>query len=167
MAMPDATHMLDFGPGRTAGVAGLTSRIKDGTGARVILATNITNPTHPEIGCKHEIFARHKSDLVYGTNWDREFGPRLIKTSAGQTFVDTKMSRLLGLRAGDDEHLARVDQVRVADVVDAGQLADRDSVVLGDLAQRVTTLDGVVEGEDRGEQDQREACGQCADAAAR
>ncbi|KAI2628007.1 fatty acid synthase beta subunit [Hypomontagnella submonticulosa] len=97
MAMPDATHMLDFGPGRTAGVAGLTSRIKDGTGARVILATNITNPTHPEIGCKHEIFARHKSDLVYGTNWNREFGPRLIKTSAGQTFVDTKMSRLLGL----------------------------------------------------------------------
>ncbi|KAI1205462.1 fatty acid synthase beta subunit [Annulohypoxylon truncatum] len=97
IAMPDATHILDFGPGRTAGVAGLTSRIKDGTGARVILATNITNPTHPEIGCKHEIFARKTSDLAYGANWAKQYGPRLIKTSAGQTFVDTKMSRLLGL----------------------------------------------------------------------
>ncbi|KAI1089803.1 fatty acid synthase beta subunit [Rostrohypoxylon terebratum] len=97
IAMPDATHILDFGPGRTAGVAGLTSRIKDGTGARVILATNITNPTHPEIGCKHEIFARKTSDLAYGVNWAKQYGPRLIETSTGQTFVDTKMSRLLGL----------------------------------------------------------------------
>ncbi|KAI1475652.1 fatty acid synthase beta subunit [Daldinia eschscholtzii] len=97
IAMPDATHILDFGPGRTAGVAGLTSRIKDGTGARVILATNITNPTHPEIGCKHEIFARKKSDLTYGTNWAKQYGPKLMKTSTGQTFVNTKMSRLLGL----------------------------------------------------------------------
>ncbi|KAI1378777.1 fatty acid synthase beta subunit [Hypoxylon crocopeplum] len=97
IAMPDATHILDFGPGRTAGVAGLTSRIKDGTGARVILATNVTNPTHPELGCKHEIFARKSSDLAYGTDWAKQYGPRLIKTSAGRTFVDTKMSRLLGL----------------------------------------------------------------------
>ncbi|KAI1414020.1 fatty acid synthase beta subunit [Hypoxylon sp. FL1857] len=97
IAMADATHILDFGPGRTAGVAGLTSRIKDGTGARVILATNITNPTHPEIGCKHEIFARKTSDLTYGANWAKQYGPKLIKTSTGQTFVDTKMSRLLGL----------------------------------------------------------------------
>ncbi|OTA64035.1 fatty acid synthase beta subunit [Hypoxylon sp. EC38] len=97
IAMADATHILDFGPGRTAGVAGLTSRIKDGTGARVILATNITNPTHPEIGCKHEIFARKTSNLAYGTNWAKQYGPRLIKTFGGQTFVDTKMSRLLGL----------------------------------------------------------------------
>ncbi|KAI1137229.1 fatty acid synthase beta subunit [Hypoxylon sp. FL0543] len=97
IAMADATHILDFGPGRSAGVAGLTSRIKDGTGARVILATNITNPTHPEIGCKHEIFARKTSNLAYGANWANQYGPRLIKTSAGQTFVDTKMSRLLGL----------------------------------------------------------------------
>ncbi|KAI1806979.1 fatty acid synthase beta subunit [Daldinia bambusicola] len=97
IAMPDATHILDFGPGRTAGVAGLTSRIKDGTGARVILATNITNPTHPEIGCKHEIFARKKSDLTYGANWANQYGPKLIKTSTGRTFVNTKMSRLLGL----------------------------------------------------------------------
>lgn len=97
ISMPDATHILDFGPGRTAGVAGLTSRIKDGTGARVILATNITNPTHPEIGCKHEIFARRTSQLTYGTNWAKQYGPKLIKTSTGRTFVDTKMSRLLGL----------------------------------------------------------------------
>ncbi|KAI1392857.1 fatty acid synthase beta subunit [Hypoxylon trugodes] len=97
IAMPDATHILDFGPGRTAGVAGLTSRIKDGTGTRVILATNITNPTHPEIGCKNEIFARNTSDLAYGVNWARQYGPKLIKTSTGQTFVDTKISRLLGL----------------------------------------------------------------------
>ncbi|KAL7620270.1 beta subunit of fatty acid synthetase [Parahypoxylon ruwenzoriense] len=97
IAMPDATHILDFGPGRTAGVAGLTSRIKDGTGARVILATNITNPTHPEIGCKHEIFGRNPMDLVYGANWAKQYGPKLIRASTGQTFVDTKMSRLLGL----------------------------------------------------------------------
>ncbi|KAI1081992.1 fatty acid synthase beta subunit [Whalleya microplaca] len=97
IAMPDATHILDFGPGRTAGVAGLTSRIKDGTGVRVILATNITNPVSAEIGCKHEIFTRFPENLEYGVNWAEQYGPKLIRTSAGETLVDTKMSRLLGL----------------------------------------------------------------------
>ncbi|KAI5863027.1 fatty acid synthase beta subunit [Durotheca rogersii] len=97
VAMPDATHILDFGPGRTAGVSGLTSRIKDGTGVRVILATNSTNPTHPEIVCKDEIFTRDPSRLVYGTNWAKQYGPKLIRDSTGRTCVDTRMSRLLGL----------------------------------------------------------------------
>ncbi len=35
---PNATHILDFGPGGISGLGVLTNRNKDGTGVRVILA---------------------------------------------------------------------------------------------------------------------------------
>ena len=95
VAMPKATHILDFGPGNV----GLTSRIKEGTGVRIILANSTSNGTlNTEVGFKHEIFARNKEDVKYATNWAKEYGPKLLRRKVdGQKFVDTKLSTLLGL----------------------------------------------------------------------
>lgn len=94
---PKATHILDFGPGGISGLGVLTSRNKDGTGVRVILAGTMDG-TNPDVGYKPELFDRDAEHAVkYAPNWVKEHGPRLVKTSVGQTFVDTKMSRMLGL----------------------------------------------------------------------
>ncbi|KAK5128278.1 hypothetical protein LTR85_002945 [Meristemomyces frigidus] len=95
--MPNATHILDFGPGGISGLGVLTHRNKDGTGVRVILA-GAMDGTNTEVGYKPEIFDRDAEHAVkYAVDWVKKHGPKLAKTSVGQTFVDTKMSRLLGL----------------------------------------------------------------------
>ncbi|OAX82726.1 hypothetical protein ACJ72_02921 [Emergomyces africanus] len=94
---PKATHVLDFGPGGISGLGVLTNRNKDGTGVRVILA-GAMDGTNAEVGYKPELFDRDEEHAVkYAVDWVKEHGPRLVKTSVGQTFVDTKMSRLLGV----------------------------------------------------------------------
>ena len=94
---PKATHIIDFGPGGISGLGVLTSRIKDGTGVRVILAGAIDG-TNSDVGYKTELFDRDAEHAIkYAVDWVKEHRPTLVKTSAGQTFVDTKMSRLLGL----------------------------------------------------------------------
>jgi fatty acid synthase subunit beta len=94
---PNATHVLDFGPGGISGLGVLTSRNKDGTGVRVILAGAIDGSI-TEVGYKPELFDRDEEHAVkYAVDWVKEHGPRLIKTGTGQTYVDTKMSRLLGV----------------------------------------------------------------------
>ncbi|OQO10417.1 hypothetical protein B0A48_03713 [Cryoendolithus antarcticus] len=95
--MPGATHILDFGPGGISGLGVLTNRNKDGTGVRVILA-GAMDGSNTEVGYKPELFDRDGEHAVkYAVDWVKEHGPRLAKTSVGQTFVDTKMSRMLGL----------------------------------------------------------------------
>lgn len=92
-----ATHVLDFGPGGISGLGILTSRNKEGTGVRVILAGAI-NGSANEVGYKPELFDRDEEHAVkYAIDWVKEYGPKLIKNSSGKTFVDTKMSRLLGI----------------------------------------------------------------------
>jgi fatty acid synthase subunit beta, fungi type len=93
ISMPKATHIVDFGPGGLSGIGGLTSRIKDGSGVRVILAS-VLNGNNSQIGYRDEIFAR---DIKHNINWTTEFGPRLGRTSDGRKMVITKMSTLLGL----------------------------------------------------------------------
>jgi fatty acid synthase subunit beta len=94
---PGATHVLDFGPGGISGLGILTSRNKDGTGVRVILAGTVDG-TVTEVGYKPELFDRDEEHAVkYAIDWVKEYGPRLVKTSSGRTYVDTKMSRLLGV----------------------------------------------------------------------
>ncbi|KAK3078536.1 hypothetical protein LTS18_007263, partial [Coniosporium uncinatum] len=94
---PNATHIIDFGPGGISGLGVLTNRNKDGTGVRVILAGTIDG-TNVEVGYKPELFDRDAEHAVkYNVDWVKEHGPKLIRDSVGQTFVDTKMSRMLGL----------------------------------------------------------------------
>ena len=95
--MPNATHILDFGPGGISGLGVLTNRNKDGTGVRIILAGTMDG-TNTEVGYKPEIFDRDAEHAVkYAVDWVKQHGPKLARTSVGQTFVDTKMSRMLGL----------------------------------------------------------------------
>lgn len=92
-----ATHIVDFGPGGISGLGVLTHRNKDGTGVRVILAGAIDG-TNSEVGYKTELFDRDEAHaVIYAADWVKEHGPKLIKNSLGRTFVDTKMSRLLGV----------------------------------------------------------------------
>ncbi|RMZ83358.1 hypothetical protein DV737_g1656, partial [Chaetothyriales sp. CBS 132003] len=92
-----ATHILDFGPGGISGLGVLTKRNKDGTGVHVILAGTMDG-TNTEVGYKPEIFDRDEEHAVkHAVNWVQAHGPKLVKTSTGQMFVDTKMSRLLGV----------------------------------------------------------------------
>lgn len=92
-----ATHIVDFGPGGISGLGVLTHRNKDGSGVRLILA-GAMDGTNAEVGYKPELFDRDEDHAVkYAVDWVATHGPRLIKTSVGQTFVDTKMSRLLGV----------------------------------------------------------------------
>ena len=94
---PSATHVIDFGPGGISGLGVLTNRIKEGTGVRVILA-GAMDGTNVEVGYKTELFDRDAEHAVkYAVDWVKEHGPKLVRTSTGQTFVDTKMSRLLGI----------------------------------------------------------------------
>lgn len=93
----NATHVLDFGPGGISGLGILTSRNKEGTGVRVILAGAVHGSAN-EVGYKPELYDRDEEHAVkYAIDWVKEYGPKLIKNSDGQTFVDTKMSRLLGI----------------------------------------------------------------------
>ena len=92
-----ATHIIDFGPGGISGLGVLTNRNKDGTGVRVILA-GAMDGTNTEVGYKPELFDRDEEHAVkYAVDWVKEHGPKLVKNSVGQTFVDTKLSRLLGI----------------------------------------------------------------------
>ncbi|KAL9619279.1 MAG: hypothetical protein Q9160_006131 [Pyrenula sp. 1 TL-2023] len=92
-----ATHILDFGPGGISGLGVLTNRNKDGTGVRVILAGTMDG-TNVEVGYKPELLDRDEEHAIkYAINWVKEHGPKLVRTSVGKTFVDTKMSRLLGV----------------------------------------------------------------------
>ncbi|KAK3062602.1 hypothetical protein LTS18_003723, partial [Coniosporium uncinatum] len=94
---PNATHIIDFGPGGISGLGVLTNRNKDGTGVRVILAGTMDG-TNVEVGYKPELFDRDAEHAVkYNVDWVKEHGPKLMRDSVGQTFVDTKMSRMLGL----------------------------------------------------------------------
>ena len=94
---PHASHIIDFGPGGISGLGVLSNRNKEGTGVRVILAGTMDG-TNAEVGYKSELFDRDEAHAVkYAVDWVREHGPRLVRTSTGQTFVDTRMSRLLGL----------------------------------------------------------------------
>ena len=93
---PGATHIVDFGPGGISGLGVLTNRNKDGTGVRVVLAGTVDG-TNVEVGHKPELFDRDEHAVKYAIDWVKEFGPHLVKNAAGQTFVDTKMSRLLGI----------------------------------------------------------------------
>ena len=101
ISLPGATHLRDLGAGGNAGVASRTSRTKQGTGVRVILATDLETSsssalTGGEIGYKHEIFSRDTRHLRYAPNWAKQHAPRLVR-AGGRTMVDTAMSRLLGL----------------------------------------------------------------------
>lgn len=97
-AFPSATHIIDFGPGGASGVGALTQRNSAGSGARVIVAGCLTSPSSSsDLGARLELFDRAPSSIRWAKNWARAHAPSLVRTAAGTTTVDSKLSRLLGL----------------------------------------------------------------------
>lgn len=88
------THILEFGPGGSAGLALLTSRNKEGTGERVIAVGEFQVPSSTGLGVKSELFDCNDTSVKYASDWRREFSPQLVKWG-GKLLVDTKFSRLL------------------------------------------------------------------------
>ncbi|CDH17161.1 probable Fatty acid synthase subunit beta [Zygosaccharomyces bailii ISA1307] len=92
----ETSHILDFGPGGASGLGVLTHRNKDGTGVRVIVAGTLENNMEDDYGFKQEVFDVTSNGVKRNANWLKEFHPKLVKNKAGQVFVDTKFSKLIG-----------------------------------------------------------------------
>lgn len=95
--LPDATHLIDFGPGRAAaGAGGLAHALKEGSGARILNA--LTIDSNGSFGGLGELLARPQLNaVVYGPDWSRDYGPSLVRTAGEKCVFSTQMSRLLGL----------------------------------------------------------------------
>ncbi|PWY87433.1 beta subunit of fatty acid synthase [Aspergillus heteromorphus CBS 117.55] len=95
-AFPEATHMIDFGPGGSAGVGVATMHNKAGQGVRLILGASMRQSE--EYGNKGELF-NHDPDypVVYAENWAETYKPRLTRDASNGAIVQTKFTELLGL----------------------------------------------------------------------
>ncbi|RKP34758.1 fatty acid synthase beta subunit, partial [Dimargaris cristalligena] len=95
-AVPDVTHILDFGPGGVSGIGSLTNRNKEGTGVRIVFAGALTG-TRKNISYKPALFDSRPESVQYSPDWSRDFRPQLVRTTCDdQLHIETRMSRLLG-----------------------------------------------------------------------
>ncbi|KAI8973281.1 fatty acid synthase [Mycotypha africana] len=96
IASKELTHIVDFGPGGTSGIGGLTHRNKEGTGVQVVLAGALEGANR-DVSYKADLFDSDIRAVTYSQNWAEVFRPKLVQTTSnGRIHVDTKMSRLLG-----------------------------------------------------------------------
>lgn len=93
---PGSTHIIDFGPGVTSGIASLTAENKRGTGARFIVAGSLS-PSNPDTGSIADLFTASSEALVPPRDWRVDFAPTLTRTPGRQMIISTRLSRLLGL----------------------------------------------------------------------
>lgn len=91
-----ATHIIDFGPGATAGVGALTHRNVMGSGARTIIAGKTEKGNSSELGSIHELLTQNEDEVVWTSKWSENQPVSLVDTSSGR-MVASKLSRLLGL----------------------------------------------------------------------
>ncbi|OHE96347.1 chain elongation-2 [Colletotrichum orchidophilum] len=94
-SFPGCTHVIDFGPGGNSGIGSLTANNKQGRGVRIIMAGSLKS-TDPEIGGMIEIF-NSSGPITYNPDWAASYQAKLVRTSAQETFVNTRLSRLLSL----------------------------------------------------------------------
>ncbi|EGD92081.1 hypothetical protein H112_00371 [Trichophyton rubrum D6] len=95
MALIGATHVLDFGPGGSAGIGRLIHQQRDGTGLRTIIV-GADRDASSFFGGMGELYARYYP-VKYSAIWGDEYAPRLIRTSSdGAELVSTKFSRFFG-----------------------------------------------------------------------
>ncbi|PNP75519.1 hypothetical protein FNYG_11148 [Fusarium nygamai] len=94
--MPDATHILDFGPGGAQGVGVLANSLKAGQGVRVIHAT-VLNGSNTELGYKPDLFDRSQeaSERISKLQpWADSFQPTLTRFTENKLVVSTRFTRL-------------------------------------------------------------------------
>ncbi|KAJ3244145.1 3-oxoacyl-[acyl-carrier-protein] synthase [Chytriomyces hyalinus] len=91
----DVTHILDFGPGGSSGIGGLTHRNKEGRGIQVILAGAL-EMTSAELFDKSYVLDHDVSSLRFAPNWAEKYRPKLIRiASTNEIQIDSSFSRLL------------------------------------------------------------------------
>jgi len=87
------THVLDFGPGESVGIGAITARNKEGTGVQVVLAGALKG----ERGLLDKTFLFDENAKIKNPpNWERDFGPKLVRLPDGTLMVDTRFTRLMG-----------------------------------------------------------------------
>ncbi|WBW74907.1 fatty acid synthase beta subunit Fas1 [Schizosaccharomyces osmophilus] len=91
---PETTHIVDFGPGGVSGVGAFTRTNKDGQGVRVIVADAFDAL---DLGSKTELFDREVKSVKFAPNWVDLYKPKLIKNKLGRVYVETRLSKMLGL----------------------------------------------------------------------
>ncbi|CEG69980.1 Putative Fatty acid synthase alpha subunit [Rhizopus microsporus] len=154
IAAKDLTHIIDFGPGGTSGIGGLTYRNKEGTGVQIVLAGALEGANR-DLSYKADLFDSDIRSVTYSQNWAKVFQPKLVQTTSnGRIHVDTKMSRLLGkpplMVAGMTP--ATVNEKFVAAVMNAGyhvELAGGghfNEAVLRDKVNKIMNLTRAGEG---------------------
>jgi fatty acid synthase subunit beta len=74
------THIVDFGPGGSSGIGGLTYRNKEGTGVQIILA-GAHNGANIDLSYMTDLFNSNISAIKFSQNWAKEFQPKLVQTT--------------------------------------------------------------------------------------
>ncbi|KAI9205069.1 fatty acid synthase [Polychytrium aggregatum] len=91
----NVTHILDFGPGGSSGIGGLTQRNKEGTGVQVVLASTLD--AQSSLPDQSAVFDYDVKSVKRAINWADKYKPRLIQVAgSGKIHLDTPFSRLLG-----------------------------------------------------------------------
>eukprot|EP00004_Rigifila_ramosa_P027693 TRINITY_DN910_c0_g1_i1.p1 TRINITY_DN910_c0_g1~~TRINITY_DN910_c0_g1_i1.p1 ORF type:complete len:2842 (-),score=503.53 TRINITY_DN910_c0_g1_i1:4431-12935(-) len=95
LAHSQATHIIDFGPGETAGVGSVCARIYHGAGVQVIMAGSFKSGSN--LADKSVLFDRRESAIPFGRNYAKEYAPELVRRrSDDKLVVRTKFSELIG-----------------------------------------------------------------------
>ncbi len=88
------THVIDFGPGGTAGIGSITARNKEGTGVQVILAGGLQGTS--ALLDKSYLFDSNPASVRKAPHWAKDYEPKLVRLPDGTLMVDTKFTRLIG-----------------------------------------------------------------------
>ncbi|HCU25280.1 MAG TPA: hypothetical protein DF383_09695, partial [Deltaproteobacteria bacterium] len=88
------THVVGFGPGRSAGISAITARNTEGKGVQVIVADSLQ--ASGNIQDKSVLYNTDPASLSYAQDWVRDFGPKLVRLPDGSEMVDTRFTRLVG-----------------------------------------------------------------------
>jgi fatty acid synthase subunit beta len=80
IASKELTHIVDFGPGGTSGIGGLTYRNKEGTGVQIVLAGALEGANR-DLSYKADLFDADIRAVTYSQNWAKVFQPKLVETT--------------------------------------------------------------------------------------
>lgn len=80
IAAKDLTHIIDFGPGGTSGIGGLTYRNKEGTGVQIVLAGAFEG-SNRDLSYKADLFDSDIRAVTYSQDWAKLFQPKLVETT--------------------------------------------------------------------------------------
>jgi len=88
------THLLDFGPGESAGIGAITARLKEGAGVQVILAGSLQSGRG--LLDRGAVYDSRPAAVTQALHWGQRFSPRLVRLRDGTLMVDNHFTRSYG-----------------------------------------------------------------------